>query len=129
MSGDELPWASTTMWRKHQIELERRSYVLEKLIDTAYFKEWEGTDRYSFPQMRRELLHQVYLREARQTVTYPADWWQAVKARFFPAWLLKRYPVRHASVTVEAQALFPELRPIDRWQHIIYVTDALREPG
>ena len=25
--------------------------------------------------------------------TWPANWWQALKARFAPRWLLNRYPV------------------------------------
>jgi hypothetical protein len=26
-------------------------------------------------------------------VSYPSDWWEAFKKRFFPKWLLKKYPV------------------------------------
>jgi hypothetical protein len=46
-------------------------------------------------------------------VKYPADWIQAFKLRFFPEWLMKRYPVKYATAsktyTVEDKALFPNL--------------------
>lgn len=40
----------------------------------------------------------------------PADWWQAVKERFFPRWLLKRFPIRYQTYTVHLKALYPSLR-------------------
>jgi hypothetical protein len=33
-------------------------------------------------------------------VRYPADWWQAFKRRFFPAWALRRWPVLEHAVNV-----------------------------
>jgi hypothetical protein len=66
------------------------------------------------------LWHDVYGQRAEQTVTYPATWWDAFKTRFFPAWALKRWPAQHASVTVQAHALFPELEGVGRHQMIVY---------
>jgi hypothetical protein len=43
-----------------------------------------------------------------QTVSYPADWWQAVRERFAPAWWLKRFPVRR--VTWRAWELLPDVK-------------------
>lgn len=34
------------------------------------------------------------------TVRWPADWRQAFKERWFPAWLLRRFPVKYAEKTV-----------------------------
>ncbi len=31
---------------------------------------------------------------------WPADWWQAVRERWFPRWWLKRWPVRYCQVSV-----------------------------
>ncbi len=39
---------------------------------------------------------------------YPANWWQAFKARWFPWWLKKWSPVQQACVT--AITKYPELR-------------------
>lgn len=40
---------------------------------------------------------------------YPADWWQAFKGRYFPYWILKRYPVKYN--TVQAAVIYPEYKP------------------
>ena len=46
-------------------------------------------------------------------VEQPADWWQHFKERWFPAWLLRRFPVRMEKfphpVKVEAFAVYPKL--------------------
>jgi hypothetical protein len=41
---------------------------------------------------------------------YPADWWEAVKERFAPAWMKKRWPVKYAYLMIEARDLFPEIK-------------------
>lgn len=53
----------------------------------------------------------------RQEVCYPADWWQAVKQRFAPAWFLRRWPVKEKVIVLTARELYPsvaipELNPI-----------------
>lgn len=40
---------------------------------------------------------------------YPADWWQAVKERFAPDWLKRRYPVRYIEHHITVDAVYPEL--------------------
>lgn len=40
-------------------------------------------------------------------IRYPADWWQAVKARFFPQWLLHWWPV--AYTVNDVRLLYPEI--------------------
>lgn len=37
--------------------------------------------------------------EEHKTVQYPFDWWEAVKERFFPTWLLKKFPAQYKSQT------------------------------
>jgi len=38
---------------------------------------------------------------------FPADWWQAVKDRWFPDWLKRRYPVRYTIIS--RSAVYPEM--------------------
>lgn len=38
---------------------------------------------------------------------HPADWWEHFKERWFPAWLLRRFPVRRCRVRLEAHAVYP----------------------
>ncbi len=36
---------------------------------------------------------------------WPADWWQAVKDRWAPAWFLKRYPVQYKTLSVHKETM------------------------
>ncbi len=49
-----------------------------------------------------------------KTVRFPADWWQAFKRRWFPARILKRWPVKYTEVTMEANAYYPEIQIPER---------------
>lgn len=40
-------------------------------------------------------------------VRYPKDWWQAFKERWFPRWLLKRFPVKYHEEYYEARVFYP----------------------
>jgi len=58
--------------------------------------------------------------------TFPADWWQGVKLRWFPGWLKVIFPVRFAYV--EWWKAFPEapemLRtPVFNWQSVEHLPE------
>lgn len=40
---------------------------------------------------------------------FPADWWQALKHRWFPRWALRRWPVRFASFDLTPYHAYPEM--------------------
>jgi hypothetical protein len=42
-------------------------------------------------------------------ITYPADWWEAVKDRWLPAWAKRRWPVRLTRHHVDVRLVYPEL--------------------
>ena len=44
-----------------------------------------------------------------KTVTYPADWWQAFKQRWFPRQALINWPVIQRTITLKAYELHPEI--------------------
>lgn len=41
-------------------------------------------------------------------IEYPRDWWEAVKARFAPRWVMDRWPVRMARHEVRLDAFYPK---------------------
>ncbi|MGI0015316.1 MAG: hypothetical protein ACREBU_18015 [Nitrososphaera sp.] len=43
----------------------------------------------------------------RVTVKYPANWKEAVKERWCPAWVLRRYPVRYIEECLRADQVWP----------------------
>lgn len=42
-------------------------------------------------------------------IKYPADWLEAVKERFAPAWYLKRHPVKYTRHHITVDAVYPDL--------------------
>jgi hypothetical protein len=60
---------------------------------------------------------------AAKTVSYPATWWDFFKHRWFPARWLQRWPVKFATVTLEASAYYPD---IDIPGHAAYVDIAVK---
>lgn len=47
-------------------------------------------------------------------VKYPIDWFQAIKERFCPEFLLKKYPVKYNIVIVDFKVLYPDFKPIGK---------------
>ena len=45
-----------------------------------------------------------------QDIKYPRDWWQAFKERWFPAWLLRKYPVDYHHITIDVRAIYPDFK-------------------
>jgi hypothetical protein len=45
----------------------------------------------------------------REEATYPANWWQAVKERWMPAWAKKRWPVKYRKIVLTAMELYPKV--------------------
>ena len=43
------------------------------------------------------------------TITYPSDWWEAFKDRWFPRLLLRRFPVSRTTESFKASQLYPQL--------------------
>ncbi len=43
-------------------------------------------------------------------VSYPADWWQAFKERWFPKWAKRRWPVEYEVRRITLHVLYPNFR-------------------
>lgn len=56
-------------------------------------------------------------------VSYPADWWQAFKERWFPAWVKRRWPVKYTRYTIKAWEVYPRvlLPPHDEFKYVYRV--------
>ncbi len=44
-------------------------------------------------------------------ISYPQDWWQAFKDRWFTRRMLARWPVIFTNITVSTRALYPGFKP------------------
>jgi hypothetical protein len=50
----------------------------------------------------------------KQEISYPATWKDALKERWFPKWLQKKYPVIYHKVVLDVKCLYPEFTPAVR---------------
>lgn len=46
-----------------------------------------------------------------QTIKYPRTWWSAFKERWFPLWLLRRFPVEYIVYEINLTTLYPFYKP------------------
>ena len=48
----------------------------------------------------------------------PQDWFEALKERFFPKWVLKKFPVKYRVEKINVEALFPKIKMDKEYQSI-----------
>lgn len=108
------------------VELQRLTFGLEIKIAREMVGE---KDHYIGYKIRGY----VWSQDAGKNVSfkYPADWWQAFKERWFPGWLLKRYPVVYTHREFQVKATYPELmiqhhQPVMRLLEYNYTDDFLK---
>lgn len=59
-------------------------------------------------------------RGAKETIRYPADWWQALKERWFSLWAKVRWPVRWTVHEIDTKTLYPNFRvSMPRETHVL----------
>lgn len=57
--------------------------------------------------------------------TFPANWWEHLKAAHAPRWFRDKYPVKYTTVELEGVALFPQyVPPTGIGQHKVVVREA-----
>ena len=52
-------------------------------------------------------------------VVYPADWKEAFKARWFPGWAIKKWPVRYKKKVFDVREVVPSLGIPDHESFIV----------
>lgn len=66
----------------------------------------------------------AYFYGAKDSIKVPASWWDHFKEAKFPAWALKKWPVKYR--TINCQALFPDLPFDEKMPHkvIHYISES-----
>jgi hypothetical protein len=94
------------------IQLKRERYALEHGLRIADIDATETIDRAANMLFLR-IVNDVYCAKSSKSmsITVPDTWLDSFKLRWFPKWILSRFPVKYRAITetVEASALFPEL--------------------
>ena len=96
-----------------EIVMDRVLFAIQRRIPKVMARDAVNLDTY-LDHMTEEMVYSlryevlgVHLDE--RVVRYPADWWQALRARWLPMWWLRRRPVRWTEVRMELKALYPQL--------------------
>lgn len=100
------------------VELRRRDYAARVAIDERELDVCRrGTVREMRDHANRRLVQELRVaifgkdHPGKHVIRFPADWWQAVKDRFAPAWFRDRWPVRFTEVTASLAELYPHVKP------------------
>jgi len=105
-----------------RIELSVQKFGSQMSIAPSCLEVQQDID-YVAKQLVQTLYMKIYGRELeRIEVKYPADWIQAFKERWFPASILKKFPVRYTTKTITATELYPQISVKDQ-QHTIVLKE------
>lgn len=55
-------------------------------------------------------------------IKYPRDWVEALKERWLPEWLKKRYPVKYTVRKINFREIYPKIQPKIKLQEVTYKT-------
>jgi len=81
------------LYLRREVDLESIAGVRDSAKFYAHLDEY--TRRLVLEMRAYVLAGEKVTEETSTTLTWPADWWQAFRARWFPRWWLRRWPVRH----------------------------------
>ena len=95
------------------VTLQPQRYAVMEAVPKALLSsaKMEASKWVEFTQDRLVLRLSAYMLEQQvdeQYLEYPADWWEAVKLRWFPAWALRRWPVRYTHWRASVCAAYPD---------------------
>ena len=91
-----------------KIKIAMQKLVEERLLIDAHFDiaRW-SLDHFSM-ELKGYLLGEDIQREQ---VSYPSDWWQGFKERWFPQWAKRRWPIVLKTTILDAKLLYTQFKP------------------
>ncbi len=118
------PWDEVDMSAEQTMEqtvLNKIRYVVNQKV-SRYLLDSIEVDRY-VEMVSGEIVYRVeghvYGEQRSQVVEYPRGWWQAFKLRWFPKFLLTRFPVINTKIKVEFDTVFPDFDPPEQLGQIV----------
>lgn len=128
------PWENidlTTAMMK-EVVLQRRQYMQQFTFGREFMEglHFDVTVRTMDEQLIR-FFYSVFGETLEEIeVQYPADWWQALRERWFPKWWLRRWPVQYTVRTMKAEAVYPKVSAPNVAHRIIFsLDDRMRNKG
>lgn len=97
----------------HKVELERVQIGVEAMFsnDLLGMKAKVTMDEMIGHHIRVQMRGFLWGRTIqRHRARYPQDWVEALKERFAPAWLCRRWPIKYLTIDFNLKAIYPTLR-------------------
>ncbi len=102
-----------------EVELEKTQCILEAIVPQYCLIDQQievsVVERWAKEEIAVRIAGYVWGEYmGRETIRYPADWWQELKERWFPAWARRRWPVRYGEEMLNPNiegTKYPEFKP------------------
>lgn len=101
------------------IDLHPKQYALSQRVDLRALER-----RSDFNEIKDNIKHEMLLElrayiygydhPEEHIISYPENWWEAVKERFAPSWFRDKYPVRFTAHTATLEEIFPDIEPMQK---------------
>lgn len=92
------------------ITLSYQKYMSQQLVAEEQMESFTASYDIMFRALRLQLTRYVLSQEAEsKELSWPSDWWQAFRQRWFPKRWLKRHPVKMERKRLVAMATYPNL--------------------
>ena len=103
-----------------KILLERFEFARSQYLDDVLLSESASLEIITDFVMRHLVLEMrvKILGEKLGDINWPTDWKEAFKERWFPKWLLKKYPVKYTKI--DLFCLYPKISLPNREHYITY---------
>ena len=94
-----------------QVKLEKIKFGLQEIVSECFIDSSVTIDQ-EINMYRIRLRGFLYGESVeKHTIKYPKDWWQALRERWFPRWVLNRWPVRYTVHHIDLVAVYRKFRP------------------
>ena len=119
MTDTDANIQSVTLERMKLVAVQYITDELAEQFAVPAKVELSALGSFSCDEIVLRVVQEVYGREMeRIEVCYPFDWWEAFKARWFPAWAKERWPVRWITEQITARELYPKVALPDKGPQI-----------
>ena len=110
------------------VELERLKLCIIQRLDEKLLDQFAAPRKVAIETMGNFLADEIAIQVVQAVYghdleviecRYPADWWQAFKERWFPAWAKERWSVLYRHYRLTAKELYPKVSAPRQEYHIL----------
>lgn len=106
-----------------KFHIRARRYISKEILAMSKIEISDAIDE-AIDCLVIDLTSFVYSQKIRE-IKYPFDWLEAFKERWFPKWLLKKYPVQYT--VYDLKRFYPEIPPMPPHDNHIIVANLTYE--